>query len=193
MIASRYAAPAYVEFDADMTAAQITIVKARNKTRKDWMIAEQNLKRAIMDSVGLTIRRIFPPSPLSFQNMTSSKSSTTRTARRLDEILAEKFDNVRNVHNAAQWSTHALSFSFNDEGLQVIAQRYAAPAYVELDAGMSATEITISKARKKTREDCMIAEQNLKRAIMDSVGLTIRHIIAPPPLFFQNMTPIDDI
>ena len=61
MIAPRYAAPAYVELDADMTATQITIAKARNKTREDWMIAEQNLKRAIMDSVGLTIRAIIAP------------------------------------------------------------------------------------------------------------------------------------
>jgi hypothetical protein len=79
------------------------------------------------------------------------------------------------------------------KGQQVIAQRYAAPAYVELDAGISGTEITITKARNKTREDWMIAEQNFKRAIMDSVGLAIRHIIAPPPLCFQNMTPIDII
>jgi hypothetical protein len=95
------------------------------------------------------------------------------------------------VLNTAQW--HALNISVNDEGHQVIAQRYAAPAYVELDANMSATEITITKARNKTREDWMIAEQNLKRAMMDSLGLAIRHIIAPPPLCFQNMTPIDII
>jgi hypothetical protein len=36
-----------------MSATQITIAKARNKTREDWMIAEQNLKRAMMDSLGL--------------------------------------------------------------------------------------------------------------------------------------------
>jgi hypothetical protein len=74
----------------------------------------------------------------------------------------------------------------------MIAPRYATPAYVELDADMTATQITIVKARNKT-EDWMIAEQNSKRAIMDSVGLTIRHIITPPPLFFQIMTPIDII
>jgi hypothetical protein len=34
----------------------------------------------------------------------------------------------------------------------------------------------------------MTAEQNLKLVIMDSVGETIRHIIVPPPLSFQNMT-----
>ncbi len=91
------------------------------------------------------------------------------------------------VLNAAQWNAHALNISINDEGLNFIAPRYAAPAYVELDAGMTATEITIRKARNKTREDWMIAEQNLKRAVMDSMDLTIRHIIAPPPLSFQNI------
>jgi hypothetical protein len=55
------------------------------------------------------------------------------------------------VLNAAQWNAHALNISFNDEGLLVIAPRYAAPAYVELDANMTATEITISKARNKSR------------------------------------------
>ena len=72
------------------------------------------------------------------------------------------------VLSTAQWESHALNISVNDEGHQVIAQRYAAPANVELDVNMSATEITITKARNKTREDWMIAEQNLKRAIMDS-------------------------
>jgi hypothetical protein len=106
VIAPRNAAPAYVELDADMTVTQITVVKARNKTREDWMIAEQHLKRAIMDSVGLTIRAIIAPPPLSFQNMMPIDitdavrehygKTTTRTTRRLDEILAERLDNVRN-------------------------------------------------------------------------------------------------
>jgi len=53
------------------------------------------------------------------------------------------------VLNTAQWESHALNISVNDKGHQVIAQRYAAPAYVELDVNMSATEITITKARNK--------------------------------------------
>ncbi len=57
------------------------------------------------------------------------------------------------VLNTAQWESHALNISVNDESLQVIAPRYAAPAYVELDVNMSATQITITKARNKTRED----------------------------------------
>jgi hypothetical protein len=97
------------------------------------------------------------------------------------------------VLNTAHWESHPLNISVNVEGHQVIAQRYAAPAYVELDVYMSATEITITKARNKTCKDWMIAEQNLKRAMMDSLGLAIRHIIALPPLCFQNMTPIDII
>jgi hypothetical protein len=90
------------------------------------------------------------------------------------------------VLNTTQWESHSLNISVNDEGLQVIAQRYAAPAYVELDANMSATQITITKARNKTREDWIIAEQNLKRAMMDSLGLAIRHIIAPPTVMFPE-------
>ncbi len=97
------------------------------------------------------------------------------------------------VLNQSQWDTHALNISTNDQGQNVIATRFAAPAYVELEAKMSATEITIAKSRNKIREDWMVAEQNLKMAIMDSVGLTIRHIIGPPPLAFQNMLPIDII
>jgi hypothetical protein len=89
-----------------MSANEITITKARNKTREDWMIAEQYLQRAIMDSVGLAIRHIIAPPPLCFQNMmpidiintvrAHNGKTTTRTVRRLDEILAEKLDNVRN-------------------------------------------------------------------------------------------------
>jgi hypothetical protein len=97
------------------------------------------------------------------------------------------------VEHQYQWKAHVLNISTNAEGLTVIAARFAAPTYVELNADMTATEITIAKSRNKTREDWMFAEQNLKLAIMDSVGLTIRHIIAPPPLVFQNMLPIDII
>ncbi len=66
------------------------------------MIAEQILKRAIMDSVGLTIRHINAPPPVSFQYMTpidiintvraNYGKTTTRTVRKLDEILAKKLD-----------------------------------------------------------------------------------------------------
>jgi hypothetical protein len=52
------------------------------------------------------------------------------------------------VLNTTQWNAHALlNISINDEGLQVIAPCYAAPAYVELDADMPAMQITIAKAR----------------------------------------------
>ncbi len=40
---------------------------------------------------------------------------------------------LRLVLNTAQWESHALNISVNVEGHQVIAQRYAAPAYVELE------------------------------------------------------------
>jgi hypothetical protein len=33
---------------ADMSATEITVAKASNKIREDWMYAEQNLKMAIM-------------------------------------------------------------------------------------------------------------------------------------------------
>ena len=119
-------------------------------------------------------------------NVQDVASTTGRTIAGVQGLLGL-------VLNTAQWESHALNISVNAEGHQSIAQRYAAPAYVELDVNMSATEITITKARNKTREDWMIAEQNLKRAMMDSLGLAIRHIIASPPLCFQNMMPIDII
>jgi hypothetical protein len=79
----------------------------------------QNLKRAIMDSVGLTIRRIIAPPPLSFQNMMPIDiinavrahygKTTTRTARRIDEILTEKLDNVRNFKTHTAKMQNAFS------------------------------------------------------------------------------------
>ncbi len=84
------------------------------------MIAEHNLKRAIMDSVGLITRHIIAPPPLSFQKMTPIDiinpvrvhygKKATRTARRLDEILAEKSDNVRNfkIHTAKMQNAFSI-------------------------------------------------------------------------------------
>ncbi len=83
------------------------------------MIAEQNLKRAMMDSLGLAIRHIIAPPPLCFQNMmpidiidavrSHYVRTTTRTVRRLDEILAEKLDNVRNFRTHAAKMQNAFS------------------------------------------------------------------------------------
>jgi hypothetical protein len=102
-----------------MWATEITIIKARNKTREDWMIAEQDLNRAMMDSLGLAIRHIIAPPPLCFQNMTPIDiidaarahygKTTTRTDRRLDKILAEKLDNVRNFKTHAAKMQNAFS------------------------------------------------------------------------------------
>ena len=92
------------------------------------------------------------------------------------------------VLNPNQWDSHVSNVSTNAQGQQVIAPRYSPPAFTEINAQMTPTEITVAKMTNKTRDDWMIAEQNLKLAIMDSVGETIRHIIAPPPLSFQNMT-----
>ncbi len=83
------------------------------------MIAEQNLKRAIMDSVGLAISHIIAPPPVCFQNMMPIDiinavrahygKKTTRTVRRLDQILAEKIDNVRNFKTHAAKMQNDLS------------------------------------------------------------------------------------
>ncbi len=85
------------------------------------MIAEQNLKRAMMDSLGLAIRHIIAPPPLCFQNMMPIDiidamrahygRTTTRTVRRLDEILAEKLDNVRNFKTHAAKMQNAFSIA----------------------------------------------------------------------------------
>ena len=83
------------------------------------------------------------------------------------------------VLNPNQWDSHVSNVSTNAQGQQVIAPRYSPPAFTEINAQMSPTEITVAKMTNKTRDDWMIAEQNLKLAIMDSVGETIRHIIAP--------------
>jgi hypothetical protein len=105
----------------NMSATEITITKARNKTREDWMIAEQNLKRAMIDSLGLSIRHIIAPPPSCFQNMMSIDiidaarahygKTTTRTVNRLDEILAEKLDNVKNfkIHAAKMQNASSIA------------------------------------------------------------------------------------
>ncbi len=72
MIAKRFVLPDYQEVSEEMNASQITVVRIRNKVRDDWMSAEQQLKLAVMDSVGDTIRHIIAPPPMAFQNMTVS-------------------------------------------------------------------------------------------------------------------------
>ncbi len=72
-----------------------------------------------MDRVGLTIRHIIAPPPLCFQNMTPIDiikavrthygKTTTRTVRRLDEILAEKLDNIRNFKTHAAKMLNAFA------------------------------------------------------------------------------------
>ena len=107
---------------------------------------------------------------------------------------------VRNLHargllslvlSKTQWDTHALNISIVD-GNTVIANRLELPAFQEVNEDMSPSLITVARIKNKMRDEWMSAEQQLKLAIMDSVGDTIRHIIAPPPMAFQNMS-ISDI
>ena len=72
------------------------------------------------------------------------------------------------VLNPTQWDTHVSNISTDAQGQNVISQRYSPPEFTEITAEMSPTEITVSKMRNKTRDDWMIAEQNLKLAIMDA-------------------------
>jgi hypothetical protein len=137
-----------------------------------------------MQDTTLTIKQTLDTDPeIDFINWELNVQDVAATTGR---TIAGAQGLLRLVLNTAQWESHALNISVNNEGHQVIAQRYSAPAYVELDANMSATEITITKARNKTCEDWMIAEQNLKRAMMDSLDLAIRHIIAPPTVMFPE-------
>jgi hypothetical protein len=68
------------------------------------------------------------------------------------------------------------------DGNTVIANRFELPEFQEVDEGMSPSQITVARIKNKMRDDWMSAEQQLKLAIMDSIGETIRHIIAPPPM-----------
>ncbi len=87
-----------------------------------------------MQDTTLTIKQTLDIDPeinfinweLNVQDVASTTGRTIAGARGLLGLLL----------NAAQWSVQALNISVNDEGQQVIAQRYAALAYVELDAGM---------------------------------------------------------
>ncbi len=113
VIANRFVLPDYQEVSEEMNASQITVARIRNKVRDEWMSAEQQLKLAVMDSVGDIIRHIIAPPPMAFQNMTisdiieavgSNYGKTTRhTIKRVKEILTEKLDNVRN------WRTHSAT------------------------------------------------------------------------------------
>ncbi len=126
----------------------------------------------------------------------------------IQDVAATK---ARNLHprgllslvlNQHQWDTHALNTSIVD-GQAVIANRFVLPNYQEVSEEMNASQITVARIRNKVRDDWMSAEQQLKLAVMDSVGDTIRHIIAPPPIdhfrhnrsrpfhLWQNDTPYD--
>ncbi len=61
MIADRFVLLDYQEVNEDMSASQITVARIKNKIQDDWMSAEQQLKLAVMDSVGDTIRHIITP------------------------------------------------------------------------------------------------------------------------------------
>ena len=121
VIAGRFELPEFKEVDEEMTPSQITVARIKNKIRDEWMSAEQQLKLAIMDSIGETIRHIIAPPPMAFQNMSisdiieavrSTYGKTTRhTIKRIKEILSEKLDNVRNwrSHSAKMRNAFAIS------------------------------------------------------------------------------------
>jgi hypothetical protein len=121
VIADRFLLPDFQQVSEEMIASQITVARIKNKIRDDWMSAEQQLKVAIMDSVGDTIHHIIAPLPLAFQNISipnlieavrSTYGKTVRhTIKRVKEILSEKLDNARNwrTHSAKMRNAFAIS------------------------------------------------------------------------------------
>ena len=122
----------------------------------------------------------FIPWELNIQDVAATKARNLHARGLLSLVL-----------NKTQWDTHALNISIED-GNTVIASRFVLPEFKEVDEEMTPSQITVARIKNKIRDEWMSAEQQLKLAIMDSIGETIRHIIAPPPMAFQNMS-ISDI
>ena len=100
-----------------------------------------------MNDTALTIKQTLDTDPeINFINWELNVQDVAATTGR---TIAGAQGLLGLVLNTAQWESHALNISVTVEGHQVIAQRYATPAYVELDVNMSATEITITKRETK--------------------------------------------
>jgi hypothetical protein len=80
-IAARYQAPAYIEINNTMTSVDLFVAKASNDRLQIWIDSLESLKRAVIQSLGRTVRQIVRDSKIRFQRLSAREILIRVTAR----------------------------------------------------------------------------------------------------------------
>jgi hypothetical protein len=95
---------------------------------------------------------------------------------------------LSSILTARQWKDYPGNATTDAQGQAQIAPRYTPPAYKELDPNMSSVQLYVAKDRNDKLRIWMDASDVLKRAVIKSLGESVREIITIKTSRFQQIT-----
>ncbi len=88
----------------------------------------------------------------------------------------------------AEWAAYPGNSSTDANGQLVLSPRYQVPAYVEINDTMSSVQLYVAKASNDRLQAWIDAGETLKRAVIQSLGRTVRQAIRDSKTRFQCMS-----
>jgi hypothetical protein len=95
---------------------------------------------------------------------------------------------LSSIPTARRWEDYPGNATTDAQGQVQIAPRYTVPAYMELDSNMSSMQLYVAKERNDKLQLWMDASDILKRAVIKSLGESVREIITIKTSRFQQIT-----
>ncbi len=87
-----------------------------------------------------------------------------------------------------EWASYPGNTTTDNQGNAQIALRYQVPVYVDINNTMSSVELYVAKASNDRLQVWIDAEESLKRAVIQSLGKTVRQVIRDSRTRFQRMS-----
>ena len=119
----------------------------------------------------------FFPWEMEVQDAAASMAKSIHPNGLLSEILTNE-----------QWAAHPGNTTIDQNGQPQVAARYQPPAYVDIIATMTNTEMYVAKASNDRLQLWIDSTETLKLAIIKSLGKVVRQIIKDKRVRFQQMS-----
>jgi hypothetical protein len=90
-----------------------------------------------------------------------------------------------------EWAAYPGNTTTDNQGNVQIALRYQVPVYMDINNNMSSVELYVAKSSNDRLQIWIDAEESLKRAVIQSLGKTVRQVIRDSKTRFQRMSVAD--
>ncbi len=149
---------------------------------KDLQMTTPPKSVEILTSLAEELHVAFSPCKLDVQDTAAGLAKSIHPMGLLSIILSD-----------TEWASYPGNSSTDANGQLVLAPRYQVPAYVEINDTMSSVQLYVAKASNDRLQAWIDAGETLKRAVIQSLGRTVRQVIRDSKTRFQCMSVSDII